>query len=331
MKKEKKTELSGYLGTEITAFVESIGNMNKVNTSDGTLEYSNEKIIVSAGHESNHIALISIDGECNYSLNGISYGMPLSEAVNLLENQIKTVSDDLPYYKYYYLKNGTMFSLHADSENKIDGINLLADTSMADISEETEEKKTSNPDSLIELAQKIYDGHTYTYDSSWDSTKYLYYIAETKNGLCLVVNEGGGLGSEIWIYDEKGNLKTDSTMYAGSKLHFNGTYYDIFDNTSGDDTRYISMYYPEEHEYFENYEYSSGGEKINFSWSLDDKPISKDEFNSIYEEYANNCISTYEYKEGIVYYYHAGKCEEYELKTTSVTTRVCLKNKTCTN
>ena len=293
--KKQKTELSVYLKTDLPSFVELIGNMNRLDTSDGTQEYKNEAIIVSATPVPGYIDFISIENTCDYTIHGMYYGMPFSEAVSLAEKDSTSVLDNLPNYKYYCMRDGTQISIHANEENKLDGIAIFAENS------ESEVTPTPNPDNLIALAQKIYDSHTYTYDTSWDTTNYLYCIAETKKGLCLVVNEGGGLGSKTWVYDQNGEMKVNSESYAGVALHFDDSYYDIFANASGDGTRYIDMYYPDEHQYYENYEYNNDSEKTNFSWTLDNESISKDVFEKIYQEYENNSIYTYQYEQGIVY------------------------------
>lgn len=119
-----KTDLSQYLGTDLYSFIESVGGFYDVGATDGTTEYSNGAIIVSCGPDSNNINFVNINGECDYSIKGIEYGMSFEEATGLAYQSCSYISDDLSYYKLFVMDDGTTLSFHAEDENFVDGISL---------------------------------------------------------------------------------------------------------------------------------------------------------------------------------------------------------------
>lgn len=88
--------------------------------------YSNGTIIVSAGYDSDKIQYISINGECDFSIKGIEYGMSFSDATEIATESCSYISRDLSYYKYFILKDGTGLSIHAENEVAVDAINLFS-------------------------------------------------------------------------------------------------------------------------------------------------------------------------------------------------------------
>ena len=126
IKTSTKTDLGQYLNTNIFDFIEMIGDMYDVGATDGSKEYSNGTIVVSAGYDSDQIQYISINGECNFSIKGIEYGMSFSNAAEIATENCSYISRDLPYYKYFMLKDGTNLSIHAEDEVTLDAINLFS-------------------------------------------------------------------------------------------------------------------------------------------------------------------------------------------------------------
>ncbi|MBS6722587.1 MAG: hypothetical protein KH268_06270 [Clostridiales bacterium] len=126
-KKIKKAELSQYLKTDIYSFVNKIGNMNRVSTSDGTNEFTNGFLIVSSPEGSNLISFISINGPCNYSIKGLHYGMSMEKASKYCYKKCRLIETDLPSYKFFYMKDGTKISFYAENGRNLDSINIFAE------------------------------------------------------------------------------------------------------------------------------------------------------------------------------------------------------------
>lgn len=120
-----KTDLKQYLGTNIFSFIEMIGDMHDANATDGTIEYTNEILTVSAYPDSAEIMFISINGECEYCIKGIEYGMSFVDANNIATKNCSDMLNDLPYYKFYKMNDGTSLSFHAEDGIIVDSINLF--------------------------------------------------------------------------------------------------------------------------------------------------------------------------------------------------------------
>lgn len=120
-----KPDLREYLETDIMAFVNIVDGMYDVGATDGSIEYSNGNIIVSAGYDSNNIMFASIDGKCEYSIYGIEYGMSFEMATDIAYQSCQYITDDLPYYKRFVMTDGTSLSFHAEDEKTVDGISIF--------------------------------------------------------------------------------------------------------------------------------------------------------------------------------------------------------------
>lgn len=121
-----KTDLSDYMGTDILAFVELINDMHDVGTTDGSSEYSNGNIIVSAGVGSNSITFISIEKDCDYSIFGIEYGMPLETAVEIMYQFCQNITDNSPNQKRFVMADGKNITIYAEDGKSVNGISLFA-------------------------------------------------------------------------------------------------------------------------------------------------------------------------------------------------------------
>lgn len=121
----KTTELSQYLGTNIDDFLAMVNDLQKVDVSDGSLEYSNSEIIISAKPNNKLIDFISIRGNSDYSLYGLWYGMLFSETDNFLSQKISLVRDCKSDYKYINLSNDMDISFHANTIGILDSISVF--------------------------------------------------------------------------------------------------------------------------------------------------------------------------------------------------------------
>ena len=120
-----KKDLSTYLGGDITEIVSMIGNMHDSGATDGSKEYTNGVIIVSQSSTERGVNFISINGESEYSIRGIEYGMSMDDATAIAYADVAQLKDDLPYYKSFLLNDGNTISFHSDDEAFIDSINIF--------------------------------------------------------------------------------------------------------------------------------------------------------------------------------------------------------------
>lgn len=98
----EKTDLYNYLGTDLYQFIDMIGNMHDVGATDGTKEFSNGTIIVSARPNSgDEINFFSLRAKSDYCIKGIEPGMTMEEAASLLSDFV--ITDDLDYYKRFVI------------------------------------------------------------------------------------------------------------------------------------------------------------------------------------------------------------------------------------
>ena len=167
----KTTELSQYLGTGIDDFLAKHPDLQKVDTSDGTLEYKNTEIIVSAKPTNKLIDFISICGNSDYSLNGLWYGMLFSEADQHLTQSVSSVPENKADYRYLHLGNSTDISYHADASGRIDSVSVFVISSIPE-PDESEDQNTEPPA----------EGHTY----------YDYYGGILENGTTNIIDAGIG-------------------------------------------------------------------------------------------------------------------------------------------
>lgn len=120
-----KKDLSAYLGGDITEIVSMIGNMHDSGATDGSKEYTNGVIIVSQFSTERGVNYISINGESEYSIRGIEYGMSMDDATAIAYADAAQLKDDLPYYKSFLLNDGNTISFHSEDEAFVDSINIF--------------------------------------------------------------------------------------------------------------------------------------------------------------------------------------------------------------
>ena len=120
-----KKDLSAYLGGDITEIVNMIGNMHDSGATDGSKEYTNGVIIVAQSSTERGVSYISINGESEYSIRGIEYGMAMDDATAIAYADAAQLKDDLPYYKSFLLNDGNTISFHSEDEAFVDSINIF--------------------------------------------------------------------------------------------------------------------------------------------------------------------------------------------------------------
>ena len=132
VKKGSNLELSSYMGTSLTGFLESFPaqDLRKLNTADTSTEYQNEYLTVgaggaAAGYGEDVLTYLSIDAPCAYLIYGLSYGMPIDNAIS----QLQTIpscqeTDDSPNYKRFSIGDNTDLTIFIDG-TIITGITLM--------------------------------------------------------------------------------------------------------------------------------------------------------------------------------------------------------------
>lgn len=118
----ENNDLYNFLGTDLYQFVDMVGDMHDVGASDGTKEYSNGTIIVSARPNSgDKINFFSLRAKTDYCIKGIEPGMTMEDAASLLSDYV--ITDDLDYYKRFVINSQYYISFHGE-DGIVDSISV---------------------------------------------------------------------------------------------------------------------------------------------------------------------------------------------------------------
>lgn len=131
-KKGNNLELSSYMGTSLTGFLESFPaqDLQKLNTTDTSTEYQNEYLTVgaggaAAGYGEDVLTYLSIDAPCAYLIYGLSYGSPIDNAISQLQTiPSSQETDDRPNYKRFSIGDSTGLTIFTDG-TIVTGITLM--------------------------------------------------------------------------------------------------------------------------------------------------------------------------------------------------------------
>ena len=176
------TEFSRFLGISIDTFIADHPDFQRIDTSDGTIEYEDAGMIVSANSPNRLIDFISIRENSHYSLYGLYCGMQFSEAEQHLTQSISIVQDSKADYKYLHLSNSMDISYHADASGKIDSVSVFVNDLIPE-PDVSEDQNTEPPT----------EGHTY----------YNYYGGILENGTTTIMdaNSGASYRADLSWYD----------------------------------------------------------------------------------------------------------------------------------
>ena len=132
VKKGSNLELSSYMGTSLAGFLETFPaqDLQKLNTTDTTTEYQNEYLTAAAGgaaagYGEDVLTYLSIDAPCAYLIYGLSYGIPIDNAIS----QLQTIpscqeTDDRPNYKRFSIGDSIGLTIFTDG-TIVTGITLM--------------------------------------------------------------------------------------------------------------------------------------------------------------------------------------------------------------
>ena len=121
----KKEDLAKYLGTDLLALVNSIEGMYDEKVTDGSTGYTNGSITVESGPDSTIVDYICIDGDCNYSILGIEYGMTFSDAIIIADKCSSHIKDDFPRHKRFIMHDGSELSIYTEDGEIVYDISLF--------------------------------------------------------------------------------------------------------------------------------------------------------------------------------------------------------------
>lgn len=119
-----KEDLAIYMGSDFFSFVKGINGMHDVGATSG-IEYTNGSIIVST--YTDVIEFISIQGDCDYSILGIEYGMPLETAEEIAYQSCQYITEDLPNQKRFSVDARTSIAIYAEDGKTVDSISLFSE------------------------------------------------------------------------------------------------------------------------------------------------------------------------------------------------------------
>lgn len=120
---KNKTDIVQYLGKDVNEVSKKISGMKDVGTSNGSKEFSNGSVTISASYDSTAISFISIDSPCDYSILGIYFGMNYNDAYLKLIKDGWISSSEAGETKRY-IKGKDEFAMWLES-NKLVGISYF--------------------------------------------------------------------------------------------------------------------------------------------------------------------------------------------------------------
>ncbi len=123
------TNIDNYMCQNIEVLLNEVKDLEKVDVSDGSLEYSNKFLIIGASSKGKKINFISINTKCNYSIHDVYVGDDLDTAIEHLNSNGWIVDEEVVN------NNGTHFvrlktkdysiSLYASSNKEINSISYF--------------------------------------------------------------------------------------------------------------------------------------------------------------------------------------------------------------
>ena len=123
-------ELNTYMGQPISAVLTDFDNMQDIGCTDGSLGYSNGAVTFEAREEI--VTFISIDGDCDYTLEGISYGSERDFALQLLTSAGWTQTEGAETFFHFKRGDAEELSLYLE-----DGLHVSAISSFGPMASQT--------------------------------------------------------------------------------------------------------------------------------------------------------------------------------------------------
>ena len=124
-------ELTNYIGTNIYDFVEGFPDMRQGGSSDGSIVYENEYLQVSTmygyGDDTHGIVMVTVQGECPYTVYGVGYGTPMEEAAAIAYGMGGEPWYDMPSRKYFDLDVGEVFYFSSTDDIHVTSVTYSLD------------------------------------------------------------------------------------------------------------------------------------------------------------------------------------------------------------
>lgn len=120
-KASNKQNLREYLNMNIYDFAALIGGMEDVHSSDG-IELSNGAVIATAYRNDEMIFFFGITGNCDYAIDGIEYGMTMSDAREILDNYDGEFFSNNTKDCTFDYNDGSRVSVYADADGTVNRI-----------------------------------------------------------------------------------------------------------------------------------------------------------------------------------------------------------------
>lgn len=128
-KTKTKEDLVDYLDTDFYEFLGRFDDMRDVGASDGSTEYSNSYLIISCSPWNsypNGLNFVNIKADCEYSIDGIFFGMEASEAEAMLNGRSISMTDNQAGHKRYVNEEGRIISVWIEN-GKVSGISAWSE------------------------------------------------------------------------------------------------------------------------------------------------------------------------------------------------------------
>lgn len=118
-----KEDLTEYLDMNIYEAINDFDNMRDVGATDGSIEYANEDIILSARPDE-RITFIILNSD-KYCLQGIEVGMSLENAMGLMKAADAELNYDVPTLKHYIVDDKYDVGMYTvDDPDTVDCVNI---------------------------------------------------------------------------------------------------------------------------------------------------------------------------------------------------------------
>lgn len=116
-----KPDLREYFNMNIYDFATMMGGMDDIHSTDG-IELTNGAITASANYDDELIFFFAITSDCNYSIDGIEYGVSISDARKILDDYDGKFSLNGANDCTFDFSDGSRISVYADTNGYVDRI-----------------------------------------------------------------------------------------------------------------------------------------------------------------------------------------------------------------
>lgn len=121
-----ENDLSGLMGRNIYEVAAEVPGMTDSGSTDGTTGFHNDFLIISADYDSELIRFVSLEGESDFTLWGVSFGMAWEEARDTVLQFGWTSLSETENRVLFEREDGSQLSVYTEDGRTVSGISLFA-------------------------------------------------------------------------------------------------------------------------------------------------------------------------------------------------------------